>query len=321
MAVYFFYGEEDFNIDTEIEKLRSKLNPDFISMSCQTLDNPEYGELINALRTPPMMFGNMLIIINAEDYFSSTKKQFEDNELKDIEESLEHNQEGTDIVFVVKIDREEGKKPDSRKKLFKILSKYNAKEFQVIPTYRTAEIAAWVKNKAKEKGLTIKDDAMELFIEQIGNNLRIFNNELDKLQLTAYPEKTVTKKMIEEICVSNQDLFNITNCLIKNEKDKALLEFKKLTDKKHPLEILSAIQTILRQWIIIKVKANAPVHEVMNLSGIRNEFRINILKKELKDIQTKELINLKNNLYDIEYRLKKGEVIDSLSEVECALIR
>jgi DNA polymerase-3 subunit delta len=268
-----------------------------------------------------MMFGNMLIIINAEDYFSSTKKQFEDNELKDIEESLEHNQEGTDIVFVVKIDREEGKKPDSRKKLFKILSKYNAKEFQVIPTYRTAEIAAWVKNKAKEKGLTIKDDAMELFIEQIGNNLRIFNNELDKLQLTAYPEKTVTKKMIEEICVSNQDLFNITNCLIKNEKDKALLEFKKLTDKKHPLEILSAIQTILRQWIIIKVKANAPVHEVMNLSGIRNEFRINILKKELKDIQTKELINLKNNLYDIEYRLKKGEVIDSLSEVECALIR
>ena len=45
--------------------------------------------------------------------------------------------------------------------------------------------------------------------------------------------------------------------LMKGEKDKALLEFQKLTDKKHPLEILAAIQTMLRKWIIIKTKSSS----------------------------------------------------------------
>ena len=32
MAVYFYYGEEDYNIDLAVEKLKSKLNPDFLTI-------------------------------------------------------------------------------------------------------------------------------------------------------------------------------------------------------------------------------------------------------------------------------------------------
>ena len=134
MAVYFFYGDEDFNIELEIEDMKSKLNPDFISMSFQVLDNPEYSELSTALRTPPMMFGNMLVVINSEKYFLSNKNFFEDSELEDIEDALKNNPEGLDIVFVVKLPRDENKKLDSRRKLYKILSKYNPKEF---PSFKT----------------------------------------------------------------------------------------------------------------------------------------------------------------------------------------
>ena len=88
MAVYFFYGEEDFNIDLAVEELKSKLNPDFIAMNFQTLDNPDYPELITALRTPHMMFGDMLIVINSEKYLLSQKNYFEDKELEDIEDPL-----------------------------------------------------------------------------------------------------------------------------------------------------------------------------------------------------------------------------------------
>ena len=78
MAVYFYYGDEDFLIDSEIEKMRSKLNPDFISLSYKIFDNPEYSELINALRTPPMMFGESLFLIYSDKYFLSQKNYFED---------------------------------------------------------------------------------------------------------------------------------------------------------------------------------------------------------------------------------------------------
>ena len=321
MAIYFYYGDEDFNLDLEIESMKSKLNQDFIAMNYQSLDNPEYPELITALRTPPMMFGDMVIVINSDKYFLSQKNFFEDKELEDIEDALKNNPESLNIVFVVKLPRDDGKKLDTRRKLYKILSKYNSKEFATFKTYKTAEISAWIKNHAKkQKDLVLNDDAIELLIEQIGNNLRQFDGELDKLKLMAYPQKTVTRKMVEEIAISNQDLFNITEFIMKNEKDKALMEFQKLTDKKHPLEILAAIQTMLRKWIIIKTNSSISTMELSKLTGM-HEFVVKQTLAKLKNTKVSDLVNLKQNLFNVECKIKSAEALDIISEVEVALIR
>lgn len=321
MAIYFFYGAEDFNIDLEIEKRKSLLNQDFISMNYQVLDNPEYSELITALRTPPMMFGEMLIIINSEEYFFSKKNFFEDSELKDIEDALNNNPKSLNVVFVVKLPRDEDKKIDSRKKLFKILNKYNVQEFQPYKCYKIADISAWVRNHAKKhKDLTLNNDALDLLVEQIGNNLREFDVELDKLKLMAYPEKLVTKQMVEDISISNQDVFHITDLYIKNQKGKALLEFKKLTDKKFPLEILAVMQTVLKKWITIKTKQNTSTFELSKLTGW-HEFVVKENIKKLKDVKVLDLINLKQNLFNVECKIKSAEALDIISEVEVALIK
>ena len=321
MGIYFFYGEEDYNIDLAIEEMKSKLNPDFLAMSYNNLEHPEYSELINALRTTPMMFGDMLTVINAEEYFFSKKNYFEDTELDDIEDALKNNSEVHNIVFVVKLPRDEGKKLDSRRKLYKILSKFNTKEFQAFKTYKIEEIVSWITQRAKQKGCKIDSTAAELLVEQIGNNLRQFDAELDKLSLIAYPEKIITKKMVEDVSISNQDLFNITEMIIKNQKDKALLEFKKLTDKKHPLEILSAIQTMLRKWILIKLKSQTmSTLELSKLTG-QHEFVVKQTLQKLKNTKVSDLVTLKQNLYNAECKIKSAEALDIVSEVEIALIR
>ena len=157
MAVYFFYGEEDYNIEMDIAKLKSSLDKNFLEMSYKVYDNPKFPDLISVLRTQPMMFGKMLVVINCLDYFS---KSFDDKEIKQISEALEGNNENLDIVFVAVLPREDGKKLDSRKKFFKLLSKYNAKEFAVIPTYKTAELESWIKKQAQSKKLKITQDAV-----------------------------------------------------------------------------------------------------------------------------------------------------------------
>lgn len=322
MAVYFYYGEEDFNIDLQIDLMKSKLNQDFLSMNFQTYDNPEYVDLINILRTPPMMFGEMLVVIMANEYFFSQKKYFEDAHLEDIEDALKHCPESLNIVFVVKLPREEGKKIDSRRKLYKILSKFNAQEFPVFRTYKVDDISTWIKKHAKKyKELTLKDDAIELLIQSIGNNLRNFDKELDKLKLMAHPENVVTKKMVEEIVISNQDLFNITEFIIKNQKDKALLEFKKLVDKKHPLEILAAIQTMLRKWIIIKNYANTMSTMELSKQLGMHEFALKQTIIKLKNSRIADLVRLKQNLFAVETKIKSADALDLISEVEVALIR
>lgn len=321
MAVYFFYGEEDYNIEQEIELMKSKLNQDFIAMNFQSLDKPKFPELMTALRTPPMMFGEMLIIINAEDYFANQSSYFEDKDYEEIESALMNNPDSLNIVFVVKLPRNENKKIDSRRKLYKILSKFNMQEFAPYKFYETDKVANWIRKNAKQKDITITDDAINCLIEQLGHNLRQLDNELAKLKLMAYPDKNVTKKMVEEISISNQDIFNITNNLLKKEKDKALLEFKKLTETKHPLEILSTLQTMIRKWIIIKTKhQQVSSFELTKLTGFK-ENQIKDVLKYLKTINTIDLVNLKQNLFDVEYKIKTGNAIDITSEVECALIR
>ena len=318
MAIYFFYGEEEFNITNEIEKLKKTLDKNFLEMSFKTYDNPKFPDLISILRTQPMMFGKMLIVINCLDYFSKT---FEDKEIKEIESALEGNSENLDIVFAAQLPRNEGKKLDSRKKFFKLLKKYNAIECAVIPTYKTAELESWIIKQGKSKGIKLDKNALTAIISQIGNNLRQIDSELDKLKLFAYPKDIVTSDMVREICISNEDLFAFSDFLMENQKDRALLEYRKLLDTRYPLEILSTLQTMLRRWIILKAKSqSATPMELSRMTGM-HEYVVKLTLQKLKKNNLKDLVKLKENLTDAEYRIKSGLALDVEKEVENALFR
>ena len=317
MAVYFFYGEEDFNIEREIEKLKGSLDKNFLEMSYKVYDNPKYADLISILRTQPMMFGKMLVVIKCLEYFTKT---FEDKEIKEITKALEDNNENLDIVFVAELPRDEGKKLDSRKKLFKLLSKFNSKEFATIPTYKTAELEAWIKKQAQAKKLKISQDALNAIISQIGNNLRQIDKELDKLQIVAYPDNLVTAEMVKENCISNEDLFAFSDYLMLGEKDKALREYRKLLDKKYCLEIVSTLQTMLRRWITLKAKSGESTFELAKMTGM-HEYVVKLTLQKLKKATLKDLVKLKENITDAEYRIKSGQVEKPEMEIENAFFR
>lgn len=320
MSIYFFYGDEDYNIELEIKKLRKKLlDKDFSAMNFKVADNPSFSELISLLRTQPMMFGNQMIVIDIENYFSQT---LDDKQLEEISNALEDNVESLCVVFRVVFDRNEGKKIDSRKKIYKIITKYaKEQEFPTFKTYKIADISNWINKEARKYEITIEKDAALTLIEQIGNNLREIDKELEKLKLLAYPKNVVTKKMVKEICISNEDLFLFADFLLKGDKSHALLEFKKLLDKKHPLEVLSALQTMLRKWIIIKSKSGTmSLAEISKLTG-QHEFVIKTTLEKMKDTPLKDLVSLKQNLVKAEYNIKSGQSIDNIGEVEVALFK
>jgi DNA polymerase-3 subunit delta len=318
MAIYFYYGEEDFNIEIEVNKLKKSLDKNFMDMSFKVYDNPKFPELISILRTQPMMFGKMLIVIRCLEYFSKT---FEDKEIKEITSALEDNNENLDIVFVAQLPRDEGKKLDSRKKFFKLLSKYNAVEFSTIPTYKTAELEAWTKKQAQTKKLKMSQDALTAIISQIGNNLRQIDNELEKLRIIAYPDNLVTGNMVKENCISNEDLFAFSDYLMIGERDSALKEYRKLLDKKFCLEITSALQKMLGQWIVMKAKASQlSTFELAKELGM-NEYRVKLTLQKLKKSNLKDLVKLKENITEAEYKIKSGQSLNPDSEIENAIFK
>ena len=320
LMIYFFYGEEDFNIDEEIARMKSELDPNFLEMSYKyysAADKLSFPDLISVLRTQPMMFGKILIVIDFYDYLTKT---LDDKEIEQIAQAFENNTQDTDVVLVAKFPRDDDrKKPDARKKLFKLLMKQNAKEFASIPVYKQ-ELNQWIKIRAKKYEIELDNNAVEVVISMLGNNLRQIDSELQKLSVSIYPNKKASAKDVEEFCTSNEDLFTLSDALMKMDLPTAFAEYKKLLNKNHPLKILATLQTMLRKWIIIKSQSQKlNSFELMKLTGMK-EYPIQLAQGKLKDTSLKELIKLKSNLTDCEYRIKNGQALDIEREVADAFI-
>lgn len=320
MSVYFFYGDEDYNIELEIQKLKKKLlDKNFSAMNFRSYDNPTFADLIAILRSQPMMFGNLMVVISVEDYFS---RALEDKQLAEIEDALNSNTESLCVILTVALPRNENKKLDTRKKIYKIISKCAiVQEFPTFKSYKIDEIVLWLNKEAKKHDISLEKEAALALIEQVGNNLRELSGELEKLRLLAYPQTVVTKAMVREICISNEDLFAFIDFLLKGDRGHALAEFKKLLEKDHPLKILSALQTMLRSYITIKLKSSeCSLFEISKLVG-QHEYRVKLTLEKMKNTPLKDLVTLKQNLIEAEFRIKSGQSFNVEAEVENALLK
>lgn len=334
MSVYFFWGDEDYLIDKELKKYRSKLDKNFAQMNYVVYDKLSFSELISVIRTQPMMFGKIMIVINTHELVKEgNKKQsllnasLDDNQITELKSALdgviENNNELIDIFFVEKYSKDDRvKKPDSRRKIFKTLSAYNKQEFYSIPTYKLSELSSIILNLAKDKKVKIDKSAIDELIQRKGNDIRAFDTELDKLSTYAYPDKTITKPMVEELTTSTEDLFKLTKYLIDRDKGDAILEIRRLLSTKHPLEILSPLQTMVKQWIFIKLNSKKMSYSEIGLKlGRMNEYKVKLTAEELKNTPAKYLVDLRCHLTEAEYRIKTGQSINLQEELENAIIR
>lgn len=326
--IYFYYGDEEFNISTEIKKLKSKLDKNFLEMSYKEFDNPKFPDLMVAISTQPMMFGKMLLVIDCMTYFKSKKNDsdeggFDDAQIKQIEEALENVNENLDIVFRAYCAPDSKKKNpiDKRKKIFKLLSKYNSQEFNVIPVYKTAELETWIKNQAKKHDLKINPDAAQQLLLQVGSNLRMLDSELQKLKVFA-GDKPAAKEMVKEICVSNEDLFAFIDSVVLGEKAKALEQYNKLISIRYPLFILMILHSSLKDKIFMKTNSGKySQDEIAKILGI-HPYRVKLELQKLKQVPLKNLVQLKENLTEAEFKIKTGQSnFAPEREIEYAILR
>lgn len=149
----------------------------------------------------------------------------------------------------------------------------------------------------------------------------MLDSELEKLKIFS-GNQAVTTEMIKEICVTNEDLFVFADYLITENKVKALEEYQKLLSKKHPLEILSVLHTLLHSKI--QIKAYSAKHSPDEIAKLINmhPFRVKMEVQKLKNVSLKNLVKLKENLTNAEYKIKSGQSsLDVDREVEYAVLQ
>jgi len=321
MAVYLFWGQEEYLIEKEIKKLKNGLlDASFAAMGYKTFDNPPFSALLDALQGAPLMFGNTLSVINIDKYLTGTGISLDDKQLESIDYALKNLNSSLNIIFVCKIARDENKKPDSRKKLYKIISKYSdVREFAQYRNYDKT-LPAVIISMAKEKDLTVSAGAASCIIEQLGTNLTLINSELEKLKTAVYPEKTVKPEDIKKYCTSSDDIFALADLIIQGDKNKILEQYNLLSEKRHFLEISAFLQSSLQKFIFIKSCEKKMSAKDISLKLKMHEFIVQKTQDKLRRVSLKRLIQIKENLLHAEYMIKSGRAALEDTVLEAAIL-
>ena len=321
MAVFLFYGQEDFLMDKEIKKLKSELlDTSFMSMAYKMYDNPPFQTLLECVQSAPLMFGNTLSLIYFDKYLIGNKASFDDKQIESLDYALANISPSVNIIFVCKIPRDEQKKPDSRKKLFKTLSKYSqVREFVQFRTY-DKQLSSEIQKMAKEKDLTISSDSIATLIEQLGVNLTLFDSELEKLKVAIHPNKMIDSASIKKYCTSVDDVFILADLIIDGNKNEVLKQYNLLTERKHPLEIFAFLQTNFQKFVVIKNYEKRMSAADIGAKLRLHEFIVKKTQEKLRKTSLEKLIQIRENLINVEYKIKTGKTVSSETALEMVLL-
>ncbi len=321
MAVFLFYGQEDYLMDKEIKRLKNELlDASFISMGYKVFDNPPFINLLDCLQSAPLMFGNTLSVIYVDKYLLGNGISLDDKQIESIDYSLKNLSNSVNIIFVCKIERDENKKPDSRKKFYKTVSKYSqVKEFAQYRNY-DKELPSVISAMAKEKDLKADLSVSNAIIEQLGVNLTLINSELEKLKVAIFPETHITVNAIKKYCTSSEDIFILADLILQGNKNEVLKQYNLLTEKRHYLEVFSLVQSNLQKFIFIKNYERKMSNKDIALKLKMHEFVLQKTQEKLRKITLERLIKIRENLLNAEYKLKSGKSTQEDLVLELALL-
>ena len=322
MAVFLFYGQEEYLMEKEIKKLKNELlDASFMSMSYKIFDNPDFNTLMDCVQSAPLMFGNTLTIINIEKYLIGNKMSLDDKQIDSVNYALSNLSDNVNIIFVCKIARDENKKPDSRKKLYKTLSKYSqVREFAQYRSY-DKQLQSEILKMAKEKDLTISSDNVSFLIEQLGVNLTLIDSELEKLKIAIHPNKAINQDAIKKYCTSSEDVFILADLIIQGNKNEILKQYDLLTEKRHPLEIFSVLQSNFQRFVFVKnYEKKMSTKDIASKLKL-HEFVVMKMQEKLRKISLDKLLKIRENLINAEYKLKTGQSASSEILLELTLLR
>lgn len=322
MPIHFLWGDEDYLIERAINKLKKEiLGNDVNELNYRAVDNPNFAQFSELIRTNAMMFGDVIIQIKCQKYFleSKTKEKLDDKQTAELISGLNTVSDKIHLILVCPTPRGEKKKPDSRKKLYKeILKLTKPQEFPSYRSYEEYKLIPIIQKMANDIDLKINQNDCSLLIQTVGSSLRDISTQLEKLKLYAHPQNVVSEKMIKEIVNSNSDIFNLVDLILAKKWTQTMNLINEILQKEHFLPSLAFLQTSITNMLKIKLYANTMSTFDLAIKLNQNEYVLKKNIEKLASVSLNDLVNIKINLANAEYNLKSGAIKDPMTAYELA---
>lgn len=316
MAIYLFYGEETYLLETRVKKIKKEYQQLILGINFIQIDDTNVEELIADLETPAFGFDKKLIIAKNTGIFKkekkttksdSKKKKVDDIKLplnekiaKYIQENLEELKNTVDLVFV--------EQEVDKNALYQTIEKVGeVKEFALL---KLPDLIANIKKIAVAYKVNMDDVTAKYLVECCGTSMQDLINELRKLIEYKGENSNITKQDIDLLCTKQIQavIFDLTDNLGKKETSKALEVYNGLISNKEPIQkILITLYNHFKKLYIIKIaeKYNEDVATAMNLKP-NQLFLVSKYKTQARYFETQELREVLEALIDLDANYKIG---------------
>ena len=208
--VYFLYGPEDYLIEEEIHRLLNQtLSQKERGFNFHTFSGEEHNsqEIVQTSQTLPMFSQYRFILVREADRMDEEK----------VETLMEYIQKPSPSTCLVLHGQTITPWKKHRKEL--------EKEGKVTEYTRLKgrALVTWMKNRMKEKGKMLSEEAADYLVEVVGDHLYDLDNALEKVFLSVGEKQRIELSDMEEITIEVKisTVFDLTDAIGHQNLEKA----------------------------------------------------------------------------------------------------
>lgn len=295
--LYLFYGDDIFELEKYIDKIKKVYSNLELGVNFFVLDKNGVSNVAELCDSVSFFGDEKLILVK------DTKLKFDIAQLEKV-----NNQNATVVIIEPNVD----KRLSEYKKLQKMAV---CVEFTML---NEKDASLYIRRILAGYKLNIDIDTAEYMVQVCTTDKQLLINEFKKLVAYLNAGDTVTREVIDKVCVRTLDakIFDVIDNIVAKKKDVAFNELNDLLAQKTYIGVISSmIFKQIKQIYLIKIIENQKVPNGASVLGI-NPYVYSKLCK-LKDKYTieklEELIyefaqydvNSKCGLDDIEIGLKR----------------
>jgi len=248
LPAYLFFGEEPYLIQEALDLIVSAVvdpaSRDFTydTVYCKGLSG---GDIVNLAQTLPFMAPKRLVVA----------KEIEALKAADLDELLAYLQSPSPSTCLVLVSSQA--KFEKKAVIAAVEAVGTVVRFYAV---LDRDMAGWIENWCRERGLSIQRDAANYVWQTLGNDLQAVRNELEKTVIYMKERKAITFADVKMVVGNFREYtsFDLAAALGKKDRETAFTVLSRLMQEgESPIGLLGAIAWNFRRIMQVKAMESA----------------------------------------------------------------
>ncbi len=318
--IYLIYGDEAYLRNYYKTALKTALTApgDNLNFSYFEGSLTDPNELAGLLDTMPFMAEYRVIIAENTGFFAKAGAESDGDEDTEkasgkfgtLIDTINSQSETPSILIFAE------EKVDKRSKLFKAVSKAGlTEEFKIIDDEN--QLARWCINYLKSLDTRISPDAAMYFVSEVGHEMTLLKNELDKLASYALDKKEINVNDIDALSTHQitGKIFDMIAAIGNHRQKEALkLYYDLLALRESPFAILALLSRQYTQMLTVKdcMIKNYSLQRIAEKTGLK-DWVVRRLQDSVRKFTMDDLKKCLEACAQADEDIKAGNLTDILS--------